>query len=695
MNDDLRKRAEQALAASRADIAGMPVDDAQELIHELQVHQIELQMQNDELREAHEKIEAARDQYADLYEFAPVGYVTIERNRAVRQANLTIASLLGVDRGTLLGKRLDAWIAEEHRDDSYRHFREVFTTGRKQSFETEMLRPNGERFWARIDCIPARADSQWAGGCRATVTDITRRKAAEEALRKSRGTFQRLAESDLFGVGMGDARGNITYVNDEMLRMMGRTRSDFETGELNWLEALAPESRADAQRNLIGVLLKHGRVTGYEGTFARPDGGSTPFLAAGALIKAETGSHVTVAIDLSDMKAAQRELQVLNRELEQRVRRRTRQLRALAAQLTNVEDQERQRLAQILHDDLQQQLAVVKMLVCMLGQQGGEDGNSPDVRRIIEVIDEAIARTRALSRELSPANLRLYGLFRALETLADEMQARHGLHVRLDLQSGAEPCAEEVASVLYHAVSELLFNVVKHSGGASAEISARRQNNRLYVSVRDRGRGLDPAEIDGDPTAHSSFGLLNIKERVTYLGGDLIVDAAPGQGCSVTVVLPDRPTPTLPAEPWTAGTSREREPSSASPPAAADGDGTIRILLVDDHDLVRESLAVMLSDDSDFSIVGQAASGPEAITLVNELRPDVVLMDVSMPGMSGIEATAAIHSANPDIAVLGLTMHSDPATAAEMRKAGAGAFLPKSASFDELRDAILVLAGAK
>jgi DNA-binding NarL/FixJ family response regulator len=103
----------------------------------------------------------------------------------------------------------------------------------------------------------------------------------------------------------------------------------------------------------------------------------------------------------------------------------------------------------------------------------------------------------------------------------------------------------------------------------------------------------------------------------------------------------------------------------------------------------------MLSDDSDFSIVGQAASGPEAITLVNELRPDVVLMDVSMPGMSGIEATAAIHSANPDIAVLGLTMHSDPATAAEMRKAGAGAFLPKSASFDELRDAILVLAGAK
>lgn len=117
----------------------------------------------------------------------------------------------------------------------------------------------------------------------------------------------------------------------------------------------------------------------------------------------------------------------------------------------------------------------------------------------------------------------------------------------------------------------------------------------------------------------------------------------------------------------------------------------IKLLLVDDHEVVRAGLRMLFQAEEDMEIVGEVGSGLEALQAVRDLTPDVVLMDVAMPGMSGIEATRQIKEANPHTAVLALTMHEDEQYFFEMLQAGASGYVPKRAAPDDLISAIRVV----
>jgi len=117
----------------------------------------------------------------------------------------------------------------------------------------------------------------------------------------------------------------------------------------------------------------------------------------------------------------------------------------------------------------------------------------------------------------------------------------------------------------------------------------------------------------------------------------------------------------------------------------------IRLLLVDDHEIVRAGIRMLFLAEDDMEIVGEVGSGPEAIESVRELEPDVVIMDVAMPGMTGIEATRQIKEANPDTTVLALTMYDDEQYFFEMLNAGASGYIPKRAAPDDLVSAIRVV----
>lgn len=117
----------------------------------------------------------------------------------------------------------------------------------------------------------------------------------------------------------------------------------------------------------------------------------------------------------------------------------------------------------------------------------------------------------------------------------------------------------------------------------------------------------------------------------------------------------------------------------------------IRLLLVDDHEIVRAGLRMLFQAEPDMEIVGEVSSGEEALRAVRELKPEVVLMDVVMSGMSGIEATRRIKEANPDVAILALTMHEDEQYFFEMLSAGASGYVPKRAAPDDLVSAIRVV----
>ena len=129
-------------------------------------------------------------------------------------------------------------------------------------------------------------------------------------------------------------------------------------------------------------------------------------------------------------------------------------------------------------------------------------------------------------------------------------------------------------------------------------------------------------------------------------------------------------------------------PSHSSGPLRGRGEGTIGVLLVDDHSLIRVGLARLLKEDSSITIVGEAADGETAVELASRLRPDVVLMDVSMPGLGGVEATRAIKPANPEIKVIALSMHEEHELGSEMRDAGASDYVNKSRAASCIGDAV-------
>ena len=119
---------------------------------------------------------------------------------------------------------------------------------------------------------------------------------------------------------------------------------------------------------------------------------------------------------------------------------------------------------------------------------------------------------------------------------------------------------------------------------------------------------------------------------------------------------------------------------------------SIRILLADDHTIVLQGLSRFLREQADLEVVGQAKDGLVTVELARELSPDVVIMDISMPGISGIEATRLIHSEKPDTRVIGLSMHAAKRYVQEMYKAGASGYLLKDCDFDELVEAIHTVA---
>ncbi len=181
--EDLRQKAE-ALARERfapsGDAGGAPSpEEIRKTLHELRVHQIELEMQNEELRAAQAEIEAARERYFELYDLAPVGYCTLSEKGLILEGNLTAATLLGVARVKLVGRPISRFILEDDQDVYYLHRKELLETGEPKECELRLVRSDGPLFWAHLTGTVARADDG-ATVCRYAISDVTRRKRAEE-----------------------------------------------------------------------------------------------------------------------------------------------------------------------------------------------------------------------------------------------------------------------------------------------------------------------------------------------------------------------------------------------------------------------------------------------------------------------------------------------------------------------------------
>ena len=359
------------------------------------------------------------------------------------------------------------------------------------------------------------------------------------------------------------------------------------------------------------------------------------------------------------------------------------QLQTLAAELTKAEQRERARLAKELHDHLQQLLVAAKLRVGLLPRMTVDPDLPTAAREIERLLAESIQAVRALTADLSPLVLHDRGLVAALEWLARWMREKHRFEIELDLDEGAEPADDAVRILLFASVRELLLNAVKHSGLDRARVTLHRdERNQVRLVVEDRGAGFDLSSLRSDERLTGGYGLFSIRERLDNLGGRMSVDSAPGRGARITLVAPVSLRTQAPAD------GSATDPATTTPLAEPRKDARIRLLLADDHEALRQGLASLLALEPDFDVAGQASDGREAVQLAASLHPDVVIMDVTMPVMDGVEATRRITRDLPGVRVIGLSLHETLDMARAMKEAGATAYLSKGGSADLLIAAI-------
>ena len=392
-------------------------------------------------------------------------------------------------------------------------------------------------------------------------------------------------------------------------------------------------------------------------------------------------ANAALARELVERKQIEEQLRQLTGTLEERVNERTQELamsysrlRALATDLTVAEQRERRRLATELHDYLAQILVVTRMKVAQLQKQD-HDG---ETRRILQEADQLIHQsldyTRSLVSELTPQALYEHGLGAALQWLGDQMSRQQILKVVVSLDVPTLQLPETDAVLLFQSIRELLFNVFKHGRTDQAYVAIGHVQNKLSITVSDRGCGFDISRLKDDRS--DRFGLFSIRERMMAIGGTFDVQSVPGKGTVASLQLP---------YPMFGGQITGTEVTADQRRIPAKHAATpLRVLIVDDHQMVREGLCCILEEYDDLTVVGEASTGEQALQLVGMLQPDVVIMDMHMPGWNGAESTRRILKEYPATVVIGLSIQSDPHVAQSMLEAGVAAFLPKETIGNEL-----------
>jgi PAS domain S-box-containing protein len=561
-------------------------------------------------------------------------------------------------------------------------------------FEAEHRRKNGSIFPVEVS---SKGVTTRSGRILISIIrDITERKKAEQALKESEARFRTVVENSWDGIHQLDLHtGKYVFVSPSQERLTGFKIEELMFSMKEAAERVHPDDRASAKKYLKQIISGGRPEKPMEYRWRVKSGEYRWFSDSRKAVFDKNGkaiSLVGITRDVTEIKQIQAELEKSKIELEKKVAERTRlaearakQLQALAVELIEAEERERRRVAELLHDDLQQMLAAARMQLELVCRRLPSESILVNV---VQLLEESIDKSRRLSYELSPAMLHHSGLVTALQWLVRQQGEQFGLHVELESNEDQQLESTPLKVFLFRAVQELLFNIVKHAKVKSARVVLSFSDSCISISVSDKGRGFNPLILDNH-TLIEGLGLLSLRERARYIGGNLVIESIPGKGSCFTLTVPFRITTGEKSPPLIRSDDGQYLTSGDDLESTDPRD--IRVLFVDDHQVMRQGLISLISGQPGIQVAGEAANGLEAIRMVRQLKPDVVLMDVSMPEMDGIEATRRIKADIPDVRVIGLSMFDDEQMASIMLEAGAETFVSKTASSAELLKAIYAM----
>ena len=359
-------------------------------------------------------------------------------------------------------------------------------------------------------------------------------------------------------------------------------------------------------------------------------------------------------------------------------------LRQLSARLLKLQDEERRRIARDLHDTTGQKIAVLSMSLDRLAKL--VDTRKADVKDALaesrDVVGKIGEEIRTLSYLLHPPLLDECGLASAVLWYAEGFKKRSGIHLNVSIDEELVRLTTDAETALFRVLQESLTNVHRYSGSPSAEIRIFQSPSKVHLEIVDHGKGVkagtERSSFAGAPTL--GVGIPGMRERIRQLGGQLEVEFS-NEGTRVYATLPKE------ASAESAGQSTSelfRRP-----------DVRKRILIADDHEVMRRGLRGLVESQEEWLVCGEAVEAHEAISKTKELRPDLLILDVSMPGMSGIDAALQILKDDPSTKILFFTMHDSPQMMREISNVGAWGYVAKARAGNDLVDAVRIILDGK
>ena len=499
-----------------------------------------LQRQNAALRQELVELGTALAHYRDLYEFAPVGYLTLSSQGDIIAINQTGASLLDEDRSTLQHSDFARFIAPEDQDRWYALISRTPQNHEKRRCEFNLQRRDHSAFHARLDCVPSHEDQSGDAGFRITITDTTEVHHTRRALIESEERFRAFMTHSPVASWIVDTEGCYQYASPIYYRMFqvptanlaGKHIGDIYPAELARQYLQSNQQALSAEKPVETIQ-----------TGVHSDGSAGEFLVVKFPIRDASGKPLLcgMALDITEHRQAIAQLRTANHRLENLAAEQAKHLREIASELTCTEQRERDRLQELLHDNMQPLLVAARLSLCGLHAETPASDCLRVSAQACAHISKVLQVARTLSQQLSPPLIRERGLNPALESLCHWVHTNHMLSVHMEATPEAEP--EDVATRLlcFNAVRELLMNVVKHAGTKQASLKLElADHHTLRITVTDHGIGFDPELLT------RGTGLPAIRRRLGMLGGCLRIESQPGQGSAAILTAPLH-TPEIPA----------------------------------------------------------------------------------------------------------------------------------------------------
>lgn len=519
----------------------------------------ELEAENTELHRIRAELESSQDRYFKLYDLAPVGYLTMDGNFAIREINRAGAGMLQQPRDDLIGRPISEFVAPGDLAILQGHRTRILECKSAETCELSLIIKD-RKFWVRVVSTPLISPTGMVDEVHSAFMEITQSKVMEEKLARFHRRDQAFADGAPDIIAMMDRSLRFTYVNPAVEQHLSISRDSVHGKTPEEMEMPAPFCSAWAR------AFRTGEVQTLE--FEYPIAGSAKYFQASLVPDTNDPETVETVVGFvrdftflrnihikleEEVRQRTAELEKTNVELRDEIARRekfekalqfsttqiieySRRRKLLARRLVELLEQDRRDMAMALHDHIGQILTTLKMDLELLRKSVVEEDARAVMDSAIDKASQAMSFSRNISQELRPAMLDTLGLVPSIESLITQVRQSSGVDITFFNRGITRKLGSQKELALYRILQEALTNVLKHASARSVDVTLIRKGTSVLLTVEDDGTGFDHRHVTS--LEKGPLGIMIMKERAVQVGGTVDIETRPGKGTHVAARIP-------------------------------------------------------------------------------------------------------------------------------------------------------------